>query len=285
MIIGSHVSMSAPDYFLGAVKEAISYHANALMIYTGAPQNTVRKPIEDLRIEEGLAVMEQAGISKKNLIVHAPYIINLANTVKEDTFTLAVDFLKKEIERSWAMQARTIVLHPGAHVGAGEEVGIDRIVEGLDLANQNNPGITIALETMAGKGTEIGLKFEDIAAIRSRVKRPELIEVCLDTCHVHDAGYDVQSFSELLDEFDRVIGLNHLAVIHINDSKNVRGARKDRHENLGYGEIGFELFVKVMNEPRLASIPKILETPYVDGVPPYQKEIQMLKMGKFDDWK
>lgn len=285
MIIGSHVSMSAPDYFLGAVKEAISYHANALMIYTGAPQNTVRKPIEDLRIEEGLAVMDQAGISKKNLIVHAPYIINLANTVKEDTFTLAVDFLKKEIERSWAMQARTIVLHPGAHVGAGEEVGIDRIVEGLDLANQNNPGITIALETMAGKGTEIGLKFEDIAAIRSRVKRPELIEVCLDTCHVHDAGYDVQSFSELLDEFDRVIGLNHLAVIHINDSKNIRGARKDRHENLGYGEIGFELFVKVMNEPRLASIPKILETPYVDGVPPYQKEIQMLKMGKFDDWK
>lgn len=285
MIIGSHVSMSAPDYFLGAVKEAISYHANALMIYTGAPQNTVRKPIEDLRIEEGLAVMDQAGISKKNLIVHAPYIINLANTVKEDTFTLAVDFLKKEIERSWAMQARTIVLHPGAHVGAGEEVGIDRIVEGLDLANQNNPGITIALETMAGKGTEIGLKFEDIAAIRSRVKRPELIEVCLDTCHVHDAGYDVQSFSELLDEFDRVIGLKHLAVIHINDSKNIRGARKDRHENLGYGEIGFELFVKVMNEPRLASIPKILETPYVDGVPPYQKEIQMLKMGKFDDWK
>lgn len=285
MIIGSHVSMSAPDYFLGAVKEAISYHANALMIYTGAPQNTVRKPIEDLRIEEGLAVMEQAGISKKNLIVHAPYIINLANTVKEDTFTLAVDFLKKEIDRSWAMQARTIVLHPGAHVGAGEEVGIDRIVEGLDLANQNNPGITIALETMAGKGTEIGLKFEDIAAIRSRVKRPELIEVCLDTCHVHDAGYDVQAFSELLDEFDRVIGLNHLAVIHINDSKNIRGARKDRHENLGYGEIGFELFVKVMNEPRLASIPKILETPYVDGVPPYQKEIQMLKMGIFDDWK
>ncbi|HBS91833.1 MAG TPA: deoxyribonuclease IV [Erysipelotrichaceae bacterium] len=285
MIIGSHVSMSAPDYFLGAVKEAISYHANALMIYTGAPQNTVRKPVEDLRIEEGLAVMEQAGISKKNLIVHAPYIINLANTVKEDTFTLAVDFLKKEIDRSWAMQARTIVLHPGAHVGAGEEVGIDRIVEGLDLANQNNPGITIALETMAGKGTEIGLKFEDIAAIRSRVKRPELIEVCLDTCHVHDAGYDVQAFSELLDEFDRVIGLNHLAVIHINDSKNIRGARKDRHENLGYGEIGFELFVKVMNEPRLASIPKILETPYVDGVPPYQKEIQMLKMGIFDDWK
>lgn len=285
MIIGSHVSMSAPDYFLGAVNEAISYDANALMIYTGAPQNTVRKPVEDLRIDEGLAAMAQANIPREHLIVHAPYIINLANTVKEDTFTLAVDFLKKEIDRSWAMKARTIVLHPGAHVGAGEEAGINRIVEGLDLANQSNPGIPIALETMAGKGTEIGLKFEDIAAIRSRVKRPELIEVCLDTCHVHDAGYDVMAFSELLDDFDRIIGLEHLAVLHINDSKNVRGARKDRHENLGYGEIGFDLFLQVVNEPRLASIPKILETPYVDGVPPYKKEISMLRQGAFEDWK
>lgn len=284
MIIGSHVSLSAPDYYLGSVKEALSYNANALMIYTGAPQNTFRKSVSDFKVSEARQLLAEAGISDYSVIVHAPYIINLANTTKSETFELAVDFLKQEIDRTRAMGAKVIVLHPGSHVNAGEDIGLARIIEGLNLAMQDNDDIEIALETMAGKGSELGYTFEHLAFIKKSVSKSHLIKVCMDTCHMSDAGYDVFRFDELLDEFDRIIGLDQLRVIHLNDSKNQPGARKDRHANLGYGELGFEFLHKVASHPRLSNVPKILETPYVNDLPPYKIEIEMLRNGIFTDW-
>ncbi len=284
MILGSHVSLNAPEYFLGSVKEALSYDANALMIYTGAPQNTVRKEVSDFKIDEAALLLDEAGIPSQHVIVHAPYIINLANTVKPETFELAVEFLRKEILRTRLIGAKVIVLHPGSHVNAGEQIGLDRIVEGLNLSLKDNDDIEIALETMAGKGSELGYRFEHIAYIMQSVEKPNLIKVCMDTCHMSDAGYDVFAFDQLLDTFDEIIGLEHVRVIHLNDSKNDPGARKDRHANLGYGRLGFDFLHQVASHPRLAKIPKILETPFVNDLPPYKTEIRMLREGRFTDW-
>lgn len=284
MIIGCHVSLSAPDYYLGSVKEALSYDANALMIYTGAPQNTFRKNTSDFKIEEAKRLLNEASVPSSSVIVHAPYIINLANTTKPETFELAVDFLKQEIDRTRQIGAKVIVLHPGSHVNVGEEIGLNRIVEGLNLALADNDVVEIALETMSGKGSELGYRFEHLAYIKSRVRKPHLIKVCMDTCHMSDAGYDVFQFDELLVEFDNVIGLENLRVIHLNDSKNEPGAKKDRHANLGYGRLGFDFLYLVASHPRLTSIPKILETPFVNELPPYGTEIKMLRTGNFIDW-
>ena len=285
MIIGSHVGLKADEYFLGSVKEALSYGSNAFMIYTGAPQNTVRKSVESLMIKEGREALKEAGIPIEHVIVHAPYIINLGNTIKPETYELATSFLSKEIERVKAFGAKVIVLHPGAHVGAGSEVGINSIIRGLNTVLKGVEGISIALETMAGKGSECGRSFEEIKAIIDGVENKACISVCLDTCHVHDAGYDVHDVDALLSEFDRVIGLDYLSVVHINDSKNSRGAMKDRHENLGYGEIGFKTLHRYVTHPKLAHLPKILETPYVGDLPPYREEINMLKEGHFNPWR
>lgn len=284
MIIGCHVSLSAPDYYLGSVKEALSYDANALMIYTGAPQNTFRKNTSDFKIEEAKRLLNEASVPSSSVIVHAPYIINLANTTKPETFELAVDFLKQEIDRTRQIGAKVIVLHPGSHVNVGEEIGLNRIVEGLNLALADNDDVEIALETMSGKGSELGYRFEHLAYIKSRVRKPHLIKVCMDTCHMSDAGYDVFQFDELLVEFDNVIGLENLRVIHLNDSKNEPGAKKDRHANLGYGRLGFDFLYLVASHPRLTTIPKILETPFVNELPPYGTEIKMLRTGNFIDW-
>lgn len=284
MIIGCHVSLSAPDYYLGSVKEALSYDANALMIYTGAPQNTFRKNTSDFKIEEAKRLLNEASVPSSSVIVHAPYIINLANTTKPETFELAVDFLKQEIDRTRQIGAKVIVLHPGSHVNVGEEIGLNRIVEGLNLALADNDVVEIALETMSGKGSELGYRFEHLAYIKSRVRKPHLIKVCMDTCHMSDAGYDVFQFDELLVEFDNVIGLENLRVIHLNDSKNEPGAKKDRHANLGYGRLGFDFLYLVASHPRLTTIPKILETPFVNELPPYGTEIKMLRTGNFIDW-
>lgn len=285
MIIGSHVGLKADEYFLGSVKEALSYGSNAFMIYTGAPQNTVRKSVQSLMIKEGRDALNEAGIPIEHVIVHAPYIINLGNTQKPETYELATSFLSKEIERVKAFGAKVIVLHPGAHVGAGSEVGINSIIRGLNTVLKGVEGISIALETMAGKGSECGRSFEEIKAIIDGVENKTCISVCLDTCHVHDAGYDVHDVDGLLDEFDRIIGLDYLSVVHINDSKNSRGAMKDRHENLGYGEIGFKTLHRYVTHPKLAHLPKILETPYVGDLPPYREEINMLKEGHFNPWR
>ncbi|MDV2683146.1 deoxyribonuclease IV [Alkalihalophilus lindianensis] len=285
--IGSHVSMNGKQMLLGASLEAASYGANTFMIYTGAPQNTRRKPIEELNIEAGLAHMSEHGMV--DIVVHAPYIINIANTTKPETFELGVNFLRSEIERTEALGAKQIVLHPGAHVGAGADVGIAKIIEGLNEVLETKNDVQIALETMAGKGTECGRSFEELAQIINGVKHNERLSVCLDTCHVHDAGYDiVQDFDGVLDEFDRVVGIDRLKVLHINDSKNICGAKKDRHENIGFGHIGFKALHKVVHHPQLESVPKILETPFVgedkkNKKPPYKHEIEMLKAGEFDE--
>ena len=275
--------MSAPDYVLGAVKEALSYGANAFMLYTGAPQNTRRKDMSELKIKEALSLMEANGIEKSSMIVHAPYIINLANALKSETFELGVEFLQKEIDRVKALQATCLVLHPGSHVKVGEDIGLDKIVEGLDLAMQDMGDVQIALETMSGKGSEIGYTFSHIRYILDHVKKPEHIKVCLDTCHIHDAGYCLADFDQILDEFDEVIGLDNLLCMHINDSKNIQGAKKDRHANIGFGEIGFDKLHAIVHNPRVKDVVKILETPYVEGHPPYKYEIAMLKDGTFHE--
>lgn len=282
MYIGSHVSMSGPDYLLGAVKEAISYDANTFMFYTGAPQNTRRKPINEMKVEEAKELMSQHGMVLDNLVVHAPYIINLANTIKPETYELAVSFLKQEIARVEEIGAQYLVLHPGSHVQAGSEAGLNQIVKGLDEVLQEDSSVYICLETMSGKGSEIGRNFEEINYIIEHVKHNYLLKVCLDTCHIHDAGYDLSNFDAVLEEFDKIIGLDRLAVIHVNDSKNVLGASKDRHENIGYGEIGFDILANIVNHPKLGEVIKILETPWYEDNPHYKKEIQMLRNNKFE---
>lgn len=283
LIIGSHVGMSAPGYFVSAINEALSYGANTFMIYTGAPQNTVRKPTSEMKAEEGRALLAEKGLDINDIIAHAPYIINLGNTVKPATFELAVSFLKEELIRVAAFGIKSVVLHPGAHVGAGVEAGIKKIIEGLnEVLDSDQSGTIIALETMAGKGTELGRSFQELKQIIDGVHNKAQIGVCLDTCHVNDAGYDVSDVDGLLDEFDAVIGLKYLKVVHINDSKNVRGAGKDRHENLGFGTIGFDTLLQYINHPRLAGIPKILETPYVNEAAPYALEIKMIKEKTFN---
>ena len=285
--IGSHVSMSGKKMLLAASEPAVSYGANTFMIYTGAPQNTRRKKIEELNIEEGRKHMAAHGIEE--IIVHAPYIINIGNTKNHATFELGVNFLRSEIERTEAIGAKQIVLHPGAHVGAGVEAGIKRIVEGLNEVLTGQENVQIALETMAGKGSECGKTFEELAMIIDGVTHNDKLSVCFDTCHTHDAGYDiVNDFDGVLEEFDKIIGLDRLKVLHINDSKNERGARKDRHENIGFGHIGFDALNYIVHHPQLQHIPKILETPYVgtdknNKKPPYKHEIAMLRNKQFDE--
>ncbi|MCJ1778953.1 deoxyribonuclease IV [Mammaliicoccus sciuri] len=286
MLIGSHVSMSGKKMLLQAAEEAASYNASTFMIYTGAPQNTRRKKIEDLNIENGKAAMKEYGLS--NIVVHAPYIINIANTTKPEVFNLGVEFLQSEIERTEALGAKDIVLHPGAHVGAGEEKGIQKIIEGLNEVLTNNNDVRIALETMAGKGSECGKTFEELAQIIDGVNHNERLSVCFDTCHTNDAGYNVkEDFDGVLNEFDKIVGIDRIKVLHVNDSKNPQGARKDRHENIGFGSIGFDSLHYIVHHDAFKDVPKILETPYVgddkkNKKPPYKYEIEMIKNGTFD---
>ncbi|MGW7999145.1 deoxyribonuclease IV [Staphylococcus xylosus] len=286
MLLGSHVSMNGKKMLEGSAEEAQKFGESTFMIYTGAPQNTRRKPIEELNIEKGHEVMKAHGLS--NIVVHAPYIINIANTVKPHVFELGVEFLQSEIERTQALGAKDIVLHPGAHVGEGTDAGIKKIIEGLNEVLTNDDDVRIALETMAGKGSEIGRNFEEIARIIDGVDNNERLSVCFDTCHTHDAGYNVkEDFDGVLNEFDKIIGVDRIKVVHVNDSKNDIGAHKDRHENIGFGYIGFDALNYIVHHDTFKEIPKILETPYVgedkkNKKPPYKLEIEMLKQQQFD---
>lgn len=285
--IGSHVSMSGKEMLLGASQEAVSYGANTFMIYTGAPQNTRRKKLEELNIEAGLLHMKEHGIDE--IVVHAPYIINIGNTTNPDTFDLGVRFLRTEIDRTEALGAKQIVLHPGAHVGAGAEAGIKKIIEGLNEVLTGQETLQIALETMAGKGSECGRTFEEIAMIIDGVTHNDRLSVCFDTCHTHDAGYNlVEDFDGVLNDFDKIVGIDRIKVLHINDSKNERGASKDRHENIGFGHIGFEALNYIVHHPQLEAVPKILETPFVgedknNKKAPYKHEIAMLRSKEFNE--
>lgn len=286
--IGSHVGMSGKKMFLGSVEEALSYGANTFMVYTGAPQNTRRKDVSELNIDKAQALMKENNIDE--FVIHAPYIINLGNTTKPETFELAVNFLRVEIERSAAMGSKNIVLHPGAHVGAGEKTGINQIIKGLNEVLTPDTPVNIALETMAGKGSEIGKSFEELAAIYDGVKYNDKLRVCFDTCHTSDSGYDIiNDFDGVIAQFDKLIGKNQISVFHINDSKNVPGAKKDRHENIGFGNIGYDTLHYIVMHPDFENVPKILETPYIPhpedkkkSFAPYKEEIEMLKNGTFD---
>lgn len=283
LILGSHVGMSGKEMFLASVKEAESYGANALMIYTGAPQNTRRKDIDQLNIEAGLDYAQKIGIQA--VVIHAPYIINLANAVKPETFELGVEFLAKEINRTAAFQSRLLVLHPGSHLGEGAAVGIAQLVKGLNqVLDSDENDVYVALETMAGKGNEIGKTFEELSMIYDKVHKRDRLRICFDTCHVNDAGYNlVSDYENVLSKFDELIGLDQIAVIHVNDSLNPRGSHKDRHANIGKGTIGFETLNRIVHDERFAAVPKILETPFLpaDGetkktLPPYKEEIALL---------
>lgn len=288
MKIGSHVGMSGKEMLLGSAREAVSYGADTFMFYTGAPQNTRRKEISELNIAPAWEYMKAHGIDE--IIVHAPYIINLGNSVKAETFSLAVEFLAKEIDRTISCGSHVLILHPGAHVGAGTDAGTAQIIKGLNEVLSSDTDCCIALETMAGKGSEIGRSFEELARIYDGVVRSDKLRVCFDTCHTSDSGYDIiRQFDSVIEEFDRLIGKDQIAVFHINDSKNAPGARKDRHENIGFGRIGFNALDYIVHHPDFTDVPKILETPYIPSeinpkksYAPYKYEIEMLRSRVFD---
>lgn len=283
LIIGSHVGFNKKTQLLGSLEEALSYGANTFMFYTGAPQNTARSPIDDELTQEALNIMKDKNIDYSKVIVHAPYIINLCN---EEKFDFSVQFLIEELNRCNKLGVKYLVLHPGSHVGLGVEKGISNISNGLNIAlsNVEDNSVIIILETMAGKGTEIGSKLEEIKSIIDKVEDKEHIGVCLDTCHLSDGGYDLSDFDKFLDQFDEIIGIDKVGCIHINDSKNIMGSHKDRHENIGFGNLGFDSLINIIYNKRLENIPKILETPYVEKeYAPYKYEIEMIKNKEFDN--
>ena len=283
LIIGSHVSFNKEKQLIGSLDEALSYESNTFMFYTGAPQNTRRYEINNKLTNQALEKMENNNIDINNIIVHAPYIINLANDKENDKYDFSINFLKQEIERCEELKISYLVLHPGSHVGLGIEKGINNIIYALNEVLKDDKNVTILLETMAGKGTEVGSNFQELKAIIDGIDKKELIGVCMDTCHLNDSGYDITDFDSILDEFDRIVGLSYLKCIHINDSKNIKGAKKDRHENIGYGTLGFDNLIKIIYNPKLDNIPKILETPYINDKAPYKEEISMIREKKFND--
>ncbi len=278
MIIGSHVSFKKDTQLIGSIKEALSYGANTFMFYTGAPQNTIRYDIKEDLLIKAHEMLKENNIDINNIIVHAPYIINMASSND-----FAPTFLKQEISRVEALGMKYLVLHPGNSVKLSKSEAIKNIIDNLNKVGESS--VLILLETMAGKGTEIGSNFSELKQIIDGVKYP--LGVCLDTCHVNDAGYDLSNFDDVLEEFDKIIGLKYLKCIHINDSKNLIGAHKDRHENIGYGTIGFNNIINILYNEKLKDVPKILETPYIKGTkdsyPPYKFEIEMIKSKKFND--
>ncbi len=285
MNLGSHVSMSKGVE--GAVKEALSYNANALMLYTGAPQNTIRKSVDKLKIEEGIKLLNDNNIPLENMVVHAPYIVNLGNP-DDDKWNFSVEFLKKEIKRVEAIGAKYLVLHPGSyHKDTSLEYGIDRIAKGLNEILATSTSVVICLETMAGKGKEVGRNFNEIQSIIEKIQYKDKIAVCGDTCHIHDSGYDiVNDFESVLEDFDKTIGIDKLKVFHINGSLNPMGAKKDRHANLGATEdnpkgvdhIGFDAIKKIVHHKKLQDVIFILETPWLDAKTNlYKEEIEALR--------
>lgn len=282
LILGCHVSYKKDSQLLGSLNEALGYGANTFMFYTGAPQNTSRYPINDNLTLEAFKKMKEIGFDYSKVVVHAPYIVNLANN-DEVKFNFAVQFLKDELKRCSQLGIKNVVLHPGSHVGIGIDAGISNIARGLNMI-LGEVDVRILLETMAGKGSEVGSKLEEIKRIIDSVEDKRHIGVCIDTCHLSDAGYDLRDFDSFLDKFDEVIGIENIGCVHVNDSKNDLGSHKDRHENIGFGKIGFDTLMGVIYNKRLENIPKILETPYVDReYPPYKFEIEMIKNKKFDE--
>ena len=282
LYIGSHVRFNN-EQLLGSVKEALGYGANTFMFYTGAPQNTIRSNINDDLLKEAHKLMIDNNIDINKVICHAPYIINLANNEDESKYLFSQEFLRKEIDRCMTLGIKYLVLHPGSAVKLDKISAINNIINGLNNILREDDNITVLLETMAGKGTEIGAKMDEIATILNGIKLKDKVGVCLDTCHLNDSGININDFDKYLDIFDKYIGINKIGCIHINDSKNEISSHKDRHENIGFGTIGFKTLLNVIYNKRLEDIPKILETPYIGDNPPYKYEIEMIKNKAFND--
>lgn len=279
MIIGSHVGFKE-EQLLSSVKEAIKYNANTFMFYTGAPQNTLRKPINKEYLEQAKQLMINNNININNVICHAPYIINLANNLIKEKYDFSKNFLRQELNRCEELGIKYLVLHPGSSVKLQPDIAIDNIVNALNDILKDNDQCMILLETMAGKGTELGKNINELKYIINNVKYP--LGICLDTCHLNDSGINLNNFDDYLNTFDKEIGIDKIKCIHINDSKNDINTHKDRHENIGFGTIGFNTLLNIINNPLLKDVPKILETPYIEENPPYKYEIEMIKNGKFN---
>ena len=278
--IGSHVSFRKDTQLLGSLMEALSYGSTTFMFYTGAPQNTNRIPLNEKLARDAKEKMLENNIDINDVVVHAPYIINLANS-DENKYAFSINFLKQECKRCEELGISKLVLHPGSHVGLGENAGLNNVINAL---NQILPTTktTILLETMAGKGSELGKTLEEIKTIIDGVSFTN-IGICLDTCHLSDAGYDMTDFDKFLQKMEEMNLLNLVGCIHINDSKNPMGSHKDRHENIGFGYLGFDTIIKIIYNDKLKEIPKILETPYVGEYAPYKYEIDIIKNKKFNE--
>lgn len=281
IIIGSHVSFGK-EQLLGAAKKAVSYGANTFMFYTGAPQNTIRAEIKQDLTQKAHNYMQENNIDINNVICHAPYIINLANKEKIESWNFSISFLKNEIKRITEMGVPFIVVHPGNALKLDREEALNNIAEALNYIIDIDTKPMILLETMAGKGSECGINIYELKEILSKVNLKEHIGICLDTCHLNDSGIDIAKFDEYFDDFDKEIGLDKVKCIHVNDSKNVIGSHKDRHANIGFGTIGFDNLINVLYNPKLKDVPKILETPYIGDYPPYKLEIDMIKNKQFN---
>ncbi len=289
LLIGSHVSFKKEKQLLGCVEEIINYGGNSFMLYTGAPQNTSRLPIDKNLTLRGYELMKNNNMEINNVFVHAPYIINLANKKNINNYHFSIKFLKEEIKRCDKLGVNKLILHPGSHVGEGIEIGIKNIINALNEVIEPEQKTHICLEIMSGKGSECGSSFLELKEIIDNIDKKNKILVCLDTCHLFDAGYNLNDFDAILDEFDELIGLSKLACIHINDSKNIIGSKKDRHANIGFGNIGFDTLIKIIYNRRIANVPKILETPFISEddslikvYPPYKLEIEMIKKQKLN---
>lgn len=281
LLIGSHVSFKKDKQLLGSLEEALSYGSNAFMFYTGELQSTHRYLINDEYTKFAHEKIKQQNINIDNILVHAPFIINLANDKKIEQYNFSIDFLISECKRCEKLGVKYLIVHPGNHTGNGIENGIKSTSDALNIILKKT-NIIILIETMSGKGSEIGSTIEEIKQIIDNIKNKNQIGVCLDTCHLADSGYDIKNFDDFLTKFDDLIGIDKIKCIHINDSKNIQGSKKDRHANIGFGNLGFDNIINIIYNEKLKDVPNILETPYVNIYPPYKFEIEMIKNKKFN---
>lgn len=270
--IGCHLSASKGFENMGL--EALEIHANTFQFFTRNPRGGKAKEIDESDVNKLLKIMKENNFAK--ILAHAPYTLNLCSADK-GIREFAKNTMADDLKRMEYLPDNMYNFHPGSHVGQGIETGINYIVESLNEILSKNQSTTVLLETMSGKGSEVGSRFEEIKEIIDRVELNEKLGVCFDTCHVNDAGYDVvNNLDSVLEEFDKIIGLDRLKAIHINDSMNPLGAHKDRHQKIGEGYIGLEAFERIINHPKLRKLPFYLETPH-DNIKGYAKEIEVLR--------
>lgn len=289
LIIGSHVNFVPSTQLVGSINEMLSYGANACMIYTGAPLIKIKKMDEAL-LRQADEMIFKYNIDKNNIIVHAPFINNPSNDSDLSKYKFTLDLLRGEIDKCIELGIKKLVLHPGSHVGLGVERGIKNTINTINAILKEEDDIIICVESMSGKGSEVGRDLNELKAILDGIDLADKVGICLDTCHLSDSGVDITKFDEYLDEFDALIGIDKIQVFHINDSKNELGSAKDRHENIGYGHLGFDALISIIYNERLKDVPKILETPMISLIegdrdrtlPPYKYEIEMIREKKFN---